>query len=1131
MASGEALLEGVEMPPRHRAYYASLRAETERALSRAREAKATLADSTPKIDALLALDLADRVSKMLDIDVAARLRGLLEEEGKERAALTIAREIALGAHMPAGSGTLERLDRAVRVGLATVTEGVTIAPLQGIAEVSLGKNRDGSEYLSLSIAGPMRSAGGTESAVTMLIADHVRQAAGLGRYRAASFDDEPGRFVEELRIYEREASNFQYRVTDEDIIKVISSLPVCLDGVDTDPYEVVNHKGMARIRTDRVRGGALRVLNDGLIGRSKKLLQRVERYGISGWEWLADLKGATPKRADGDDEDDTAASRRMREVITGRSVLSKAGALGGFRLRYGRACNTGFTSVGIHPAVAELLDHVVAVGTQVKTDVPGKGATVAFVDSIEAPVVRLAGGDVVRVRDAAHAASIRPSVEEILHLGDILVSFGDFVENGAAMPPSGYVEEWWAADLRASLGEGPAAEVLRGGRPSLARALEISRSAGVPLHPAHLHYWDSISAGELEALLSPESRGGGRVVYGAAAKGILERLAVPHRADGASCVLEGDEAAAFEALLLGARPDARAAGGVIEAITAASGVEVRPKFSTSVAVRVGRPEKAAARKMKPPAHLLFPVGDDGGPQRSLAKAAAAKAEFFADISSRTCVECGEASIAARCACGGQTRVPSRCPRCGEETDADECARCGRKAVSHAHRRFGLARGLAAAQERVRVRAREPLKGVRSLAGHGRVAEPIEKGLLRQAHGLEAFKDGTVRYEATNAPLTHFRPEWIGVAPSRLRELGYEADVEGRPLEGPSQLVEMFTQDAVIPTGAAEYLLGACKYIDAELGRLYGQAPYYNAKTTEDLVGQLVVGLAPHTSVGIVTRVIGFAPTHVCLGTPNWHSAKRRDADGDADALMMLLDVFLNFSREFLSDRIGGLMDAPLLVQPYVLPHEAQSQAHNLEVVKDLPLEFFEATLSGPRATDVKCVETVKSRLEAGGMYEGYAFTHATSSISTSRPRSAYSTLGSMDEKLEMQIRVADKINAVDTAEIVSNVISTHLVPDLVGNLRAYATQEFRCTKCGAKYRRVPLAGGCTGTAGGGRCANPLTATITRASVEKYLRMAARLVEKYDVGAYQRGRIRAMAREIEMVFGSAGGSQTVMGDYA
>ncbi len=1130
MPSTAVSLGGPEMPPHYRAYYDSLVAETDRALAHAREAKNSMADSTPKIDALLAHDLADRVSKMLDIDVADRLRGLLAEKGKEHAALIIAHEIALGSHMPEGSELIDRLDRAVRVGLATVTEGVTIAPLQGIADISIKRNRDGSEYLSLSIAGPMRSAGGTESAVTMLIADHVRQAANLAKYKANSFDDESGRFVEELRIYEREASNFQYRVVDEDIVKVITNLPVELDGVDTDSYEVVNHKGMARIKTDRVRGGALRVLNDGLIGRSKKLLQRVERYGISGWEWLGELKGAEAKLG-AEDEDDTAAMKRMREVITGRPVLSKPNTLGGFRLRYGRACNTGFTSVGLHPAVAEILDHAIAVGTQVKTDVPGKGATVAFVDSIEAPTVRLKGGDVIKVRDAAHGMSIKTEIDEILHLGDILVSFGDFVENSAQMPPSGYVEEWWVAELRERLGEEAAGPILAAGRPTLEAALEISRSSGMPLHPAYLHYWEAVSVEGLETLLSPESRAEGRIVYGPAAKKILERLAVPHRNDDGRCVLEGDEADIFEALLFSSRPDAGAAGGVIGAITAASGIEIRPKFSTSVGVRMGRPEKAAARKMKPPAHVLFPVGDDGGPTRSIAKAAVAKEEFYADLSNRTCEECGEASVSTRCECGGATKITRRCGRCGTETDEERCSRCKRKTISHAHRRYPLKRVLAAAQERVRTRAREPLKGVTSLAGHGKVAEPIEKGLLRQAHDLNAFKDGTVRYEATNAPLTHFRPEWAGVSPARLRELGYEKDTSGRPLTEPSQLVELFTQDAIIPDGAADYLLRACQYVDAELERLYGAKAYYGAKTKDDLVGHIIVGLAPHTSVGIVTRVVGFAATHVCLGTPNWHSAKRRDADGDADALMMLMDVFLNFSRQFLSDRIGGLMDAPLLIQPRVLPHEAQSQAHNLEVVDSLPLEFFEETLKAPKATDVKCIETVKSRIGKASQYGGYAFTHETTSLVTSRLRSAYSTLNSMDEKLEMQIRVADLINAVDTSEIVSNVISTHLIPDLTGNLRAYATQEFRCTKCGTKYRRVPLARKCINTVNGKHCSNELIATITRPSVEKYLKMATRLVDAYDVGSYLRGRIYMMASEIDLVFGSASGDQTVLADYA
>ena len=72
----------------------------------------------------------------------------------------------------------------------------------------------------------------------------------------------------------------------------------------------------------------------------------------------------------------------------------------------------------------------------------------------------------------------------------------------------------------------------------------------------------------------------------------------------------------------------------------------------------------------------------------------------------------------------------------------------------------------------------------------------------------------------------------------------------------------------------------------------------NVKNTDELVGHLIAGLAPHTSVGIVGRIIGFAETNVCFATPIWHSAKRRDADGDADSIMLLMDSLLNFSRQF-----------------------------------------------------------------------------------------------------------------------------------------------------------------------------------------------------------------------------------------
>ena len=109
-------------------------------------------------------------------------------------------------------------------------------------------------------------------------------------------------------------------------------------------------------------------------------------------------------------------------------------------------------------------------------------------------------------------------------------------------------------------------------------------------------------------------------------------------------------------------------------------------------------------------------------------------------------------------------------------------------------------------------------------------------------------------------------------------------------------IELRMQDVVIPYESGNYLVSTCKYIDVLLEKFYGKSPFYNVKNSEELIGHLIIGLAPHTSVGIVGRIIGYTETHVCFGTPNWHSAKRRDADGDADSIMLLMDSLLEFLK-------------------------------------------------------------------------------------------------------------------------------------------------------------------------------------------------------------------------------------------
>ena len=1116
-------LKEVPMPQSYFDYYTKLSNSVFSIFEKAAVAKATLSDSSGMVEPKIAFDLADRVSKMHDIDVTDNLRGLIQNTTKELAALKLAEEIAQGRYLGSETTLQEKLDLAVRVGLAIVTEGVTIAPLQGISEVKIKKNSDGSEYLSISFAGPIRSAGGTEAASTMLIADHVRKIAGLAKYQANSFDDETGRFVEELRLYEREVGNFQFHVPNEDVITVISNLPVELDGIDTDSVEIVSHRNMTRISTNRVRGGALRVLNDGLIGRSRKLQKLIELFKLDGWEWLGDLQGAIQTG------DEDAAAHRMREVITGRSVLSMPKKLGGFRLRYGRACNTGFASIGIHPVVAEILDHVITVGTQIKLDIPGKASTVAFVDSLDTPIVRLTNGNVVKIKNTAQGIHLKPQIEKILHLGDILISYGDFLENNAELVPTGYVEEFWAQELKEKLAkyEPNDTELLNhiNKIPDLEEAFRISLNFGIGLHPHYLYYWDQITIEEFEKILKPNKIEPDLLAYPGDTKEILEKLGVPHEVSGDTLLLKDTEAKVFFYLLFRKPIQLDKSRTIPEIISQSSGIKIRNKFSTAIGVRVGRPEKASLRKMKPPVHTLFPVGNKGGASRDLLKAAK-QPNFYCNISNRFCKNCNLPSISISCPrCKNRTVTIFICPRCRDELEVDYCTKCKTHASAHSYRAFPLKEVLYAAQERTGIRAQEPFKGVKELINQDRVAEPLEKGLIRQSVGLNVFKDGTIRFDTTNAPLSHFKPSWIGTSPEKLVELGYTHDVKGNPVITPDQLLELKVQDVIIPKECGESLVFVCQYIDRELTKLFGHPTFYNVRNTPDLVGHLIIGLAPHTSVGIVGRIIGYTNTQVCLGTAVWHSAKRRDADGDADSIMLLMDSLLNFSRLFLSDRIGGLMDAPLLVQPIVIPQEVQRQAHNFEVVDEYPLSFFEATLRKEKASEIKDVEILKSRLETEKQFYGQNFTHLTSTLTASKSRSAYSTLGSLLEKLDMQIRTADIINAVDPSEVVSMVMTTHLLPDIMGNLRAYSGQSFRCTACGASFRRIPLVGKCL------ECDNKLIQTMTRPSVQKYLKLARRMLGKYRIEPYLQGRVLSLLDELELVFGKEDGNQALLTDYA
>ena len=392
----------------------------------------------------------------------------------------------------------------------------------------------------------------------------------------------------------------------------------------------------------------------------------------------------------------------------------------------------------------------------------------------------------------------------------------------------------------------------------------------------------------------------------------------------------------------------------------------------------------------------------------------------------------------------------------------------------------------------------------------KIPERLEKGFFRAKNDVYVFRDGTCRFDATDIPISHFKPREIMVDVETLRRLGYSRDYQGAELESEDQIVPLNPQDILISEYGAGYILRVAKFLDDMLVGLYGMKPFYNAEKKEDLIGQLFIGLSPHTSSGVLVRLIGFTKANVGFGHPYFHAAKRRNADGDEDAIMLLLDALLNFSRHFLSANRGGTMDAPITISTIIDPKEVDDEVHNVEAVFSYPLELYRAAERFAAPGEVK-IKMVKDMLGKPEQYGQLGLTHDTHSIDEGPLRTAYVSLQSIPEKIDLQFGLEKKLRAVNVQDVAERLILSHFIPDLYGNLHSFSRQTFRCSDCNEIFRRVPLAGKCT------KCGGNLLLTINKGGIQKYLEISRRMVDEYELPSYMKQRLELIKKEIESIF--------------
>jgi len=1309
-------------------------------------------DYKPFVEIPRAADLAGRTEKLLveylgEYEVADDIRQMLAKHDRETTSMLMAQSVARGFR-DEGHDLVTAIDVGLRVGLAILTEAVLVAPLEGISEVRLLNNLDGSQFVSVHFAGPIRAAGGTAQALAVLIADMIRIELNIGKYQPTNPEVE--RVKEEFGLYR---GNLQYRPSPEEIDEIVRACPVMINGESTERIECSGYGDVRNIDEARIRGGVLLVIGEGMCLKAPKIRKHTERMKIAGWDFISKFAEKDKQK---EDTNETKFKSRliepitkfMNDIIAGRPVFGAPQEPGGFRLRYGRARPSGLAAASVNPACMLAMDDFITIGTQMKIERPGKACAITPSDYTDGPWVVLEDGRFTRCDTIDCFNELKPNIATIWDNGEIVIGYGEFMENNKNLVPAGYSMDWWASDLIEELNSPKSVETfcsimnltkgdcpsgipgltkeqfsdtnlrfnvrllwhkfLVAQQPNWAQAKTICEKFKTSLPPPHNPWFLDLpiewipqlitllkdatienSSNKAVSGLMPKQEqrclrmSGGVTNWDSAimlemppsefgindltnppgpeilvedfifdkkpsilwtlqqhgiAKGSALILGLAHHHDGDDLIITSGWSALLEALgfavdddeiimvvdskklfedriaklklaqkvlvkeenrleelekeraiqRISAETKARQQGksiaetdeigriaaanildkgpdddkkflaaqidrddyrvdGILPMIKKISKLRWHHSAPVRIGCRMGRPEKSAPRVMNPMAHTLFPIDMNGGNQRLLTNAAD-KQDIRVQLGLRTCSICGKKSPMLAChhrkinqygesmpgeKCGGRTEfkkdLETNRRRRGEITTVPIASM-----IEDAMINLGL--------ERVP----NNVKCMKKIASKNQTPEALEKGLLRAKYDIPVFRDGTVRFDMSDVPVTHFKPKEISVSWKKLVNLGYTHDYLGNELTSDEQMLELYPQDFIVAKNASDYFVRTAKFVDELLIRYYGLEAYYNVSNADDLVGHLICALAPHTSGGVLSRIIGWADCSGGYAHPLFHASKRRNCDGDEDAIMLLMDGLLNFSREILPANRGGQMDAPLVLTTRLNPTEVDKEALNVDSGWYYERDFYEATQDCPHPKSIaNRVDFVERRLESVAAVRGYGYTHDCESISAGPSLSAYKTLDTMIDKMNGQLDLGHRLRAVDVRRVASSVIRSHFLPDLRGNLNAFARQKVRCLKCGHSYRRMPIAGKCiqmskAGNAGfgslgiaksqGDLCNGNLALTVSEGAVRKYIKVTQHVMEKYGVDTYTKQNVEWLANSTDSLFLNDRSKQMSLADF-
>jgi len=903
-------------------YFENLKKEVDKVYSISNEARSKGYDPSEEVEIPLAMSLAEKVvglistiyPQMKETKIAERILELEKEYGKMDTTIVfkIAEEVSKQKFCKF-KDLLESMDAGIRIGFAYATLGVVSSPIEGYTGLKIRKTRDGKDYIEASFSGPIRSAGTTASCIVLILIDYLRETFGFAKYDPT--ENEIKRVYAELEHFHERIANLQYMPTEQETLFLAKNLPIQIAGESSEKIEVPNYKNLDRVDTNYLRSGFCLVIGEGLAQKAAKgyrLLKSVKKNGIcsTGFDFLEEYIKIHEKRDKGKADD---SPTYIKDLVAGRPIFGHPSKSGGFRFRYGRGRVSGFSATSVHPATMEVTDEFIAIGTQLKIEKPTKGCAVTVCDSIDGPIVKLFNGSVKKLNSKEEAKLLYPDIEEIIYLGDILFPFSDLANRNATLIKPGYVEEWWALDLREKENNFKDIDYFS---VSLEKAIEFSEKYILPLHPKYIFYWTQISNEDFGDLIIwlENSKFDKKIIlpFNKAekekfrlGKRALELLGVEHQVTLENVVINEENS---KALLMNLGIDIEILNeqinvkegikgifnkeiidrekSVLENINSFSKYEIKDKAGEFIGARMGRPEKAKLRKLIGSPNVLFSVGKEGGRLRSV-QAACIEGKVWSNFPLYYCESCKKDTIYPVCEdCNIKSKKMYYFSESKEKFFNKSGEGLSKEGIQYSNQSLDIKHYYNEAVKKLGLTKEElPLliKGIRGTSSANHAVENLSKGILRAKYDLQVNKDGTIRFDATELPLVSFKPKEIYVGIEKLKELGYIEDIFGEELKNENQILELMPHDILLPSSfdsldekADDVFLKVAKFVDEELEKFYGIKKLYNVEKKEDLIGQLGVCMAPHNCAGVICRFIGFSNTQGLFASPYMHAAVRRD---------------------------------------------------------------------------------------------------------------------------------------------------------------------------------------------------------------------------------------------------------------